>query len=110
MAAKFVISRRINGDYQFNLKAGNGQVILTSQGYAGRSGCENGIDAVRENSLIDQRFQRLDSTNGKLYFNLLAGNFQIIGVSQMYANDASRNAGIESVKHNAPIASLVDET
>ncbi|MCH5687292.1 YegP family protein [Niabella sp. W65] len=44
---KFVISKRTNGEFQFNLKAGNGQVILTSEGYANKSGCENGIESVK---------------------------------------------------------------
>jgi uncharacterized protein YegP (UPF0339 family) len=41
---KFIISKRTNGEFQFNLKAGNGQVILTSQGYSTKSSCENGIN------------------------------------------------------------------
>lgn len=110
MAAKFVISRRVNGDFQFVLKAGNGQIVLVSQGYAGRSGCENGIDAVRENAPRDERFVFNTAQNGKLYFNLLAANFQVVGVSQMYSNEASRAAGMQSVKNNAAIATVVDES
>ena len=50
MAGKFVISKRSNGDFQFNLKAGNGQVILASQGYADKAGCKNGIESVKKNA------------------------------------------------------------
>lgn len=95
---KFEINKRTNGDYQFNLKVGNGQVILISQGYSSKTGCENGIDSVRINSKIDERFERKTSTNGKLYFNLKAQNGQIIGTSEMYESTASRNNGVESVK------------
>ncbi|MDK2773291.1 MAG: YegP family protein [Flavobacterium sp.] len=105
---KFEITKRTNGDYQFNLKAGNGQVILTSQGYSSKAGCENGIDSVRTNSQIDERFERNTSTNGKPYFNLKASNGQIIGTSEMYESTASRDNGIESVKNNAPSAEIVD--
>lgn len=105
---KFEITKRTNGDYQFNLKAGNGQVILTSQGYSSKAGCENGIDSVRTNSKIDERFERKTSTNGKPYFNLKASNGQIIGTSEMYESTASRDNGIESVKNNAPSAEVVD--
>jgi len=47
---KFVVSVRKNGEYQFNLKAGNGQVILSSEGYEGESGRENGIESVKKNA------------------------------------------------------------
>lgn len=110
MAGKFVIGKRGNGDFQFNLKAGNGQVILTSQGYADKSGCRNGIDSVRKNSADDARYERKISSNQKFFFNLLAGNGQVIGTSEMYESEASRDNGIASVKSNAPDAQVVDET
>ncbi|MBT2619669.1 MULTISPECIES: YegP family protein [Chryseobacterium] len=107
---KFIISKRTNGDYQFNLKASNGQVILTSQGYSSKSGCENGIESVRVNSKDDSKFERKASSNGKSYFNLKAGNGQIVGTSQMYESESGMEKGIESVKANAPIASVEEET
>ncbi|MES2812104.1 MAG: YegP family protein [Bacteroidota bacterium] len=107
---KFVISKRTNGEFQFNLKAGNGQVILTSEGYAAKSGCENGIESVKKNSQDDSKFDRKTASNGKFYFNLLAGNGQIIGSSQMYEAEAGRDNGIDSVKENAPTATTEDET
>ncbi len=106
---KFVVSQRKNGDYQFNLKAGNGQVILTSQGYASKAGCLNGIESVMKNSKDDARFDRKESTNGKPYFNLTATNGQIIGNSEMYESVAARENGIDSVKRNAPDAEIVEE-
>ena len=105
---KFVITKRTNGEFQFNLKAGNGQVILTSQGYAAKAGCENGIESVRKNSTDDGRFDRKTSTNGKDFFNLTATNGQIIGSSEMYESTAARENGIESVKKNAPEATVED--
>ncbi|MBS0199535.1 MAG: YegP family protein [Proteobacteria bacterium] len=110
MAGKFVISKRSNGDFQFNLKAGNGQVILASQGYADKAGAKNGIESVRKNSADDGKFERKTSSNGKPFFNLLAGNGQVIGSSEMYESEASRENGIESVKKNAPDATVTDET
>lgn len=105
---KFVVSLRKNGEYQFVLKAGNGQVILASQGYEAKSSCLNGIESVRKNSLEDKRFDRKVSTNGKPFFNLTATNGQIIGTSEMYESEAACENGIESVKKNAPDA-IVDE-
>lgn len=107
---KFVISTRKNGEFQFNLKAGNGQVILSSEGYSAMAGCTNGVESVRKNSQDDNRFERKTSTNGKFYFNLKATNGQVIGTSQMYESEASMENGIASVKNNAPEAAVETET
>ena len=107
---KFVITLRKDGEYQFNLKAGNGQVILSSQGYAGKPTCLNGIESVRKNSQDDSKFERKESSSGKPYFNLKATNGQVIGNSEMYESVAACENGIESVKKNAPDATVEDQT
>jgi uncharacterized protein YegP (UPF0339 family) len=107
---KFVITKRTNGEFQFNLKAGNGQSILGSEGYKTKASCENGIESVKTNSKDDSKFDRKTSSNGKPYFNLKATNGQIIGSSEMYESEASRDNGIESVKSNAPEATIEDQT
>lgn len=108
--AKFVITTRKNGEFQFNLKAGNGQVILASEGYTTKASCVNGIESVRKNAQDDSRFDRKTAANGKAYFNLKAANGQIIGSSEMYETEAARDNGIASVKTNAAVASVDDET
>jgi len=108
---KFEIFQSENNDkYYFRLKAKNGQVILSSQGYSNKAGCKNGIDSVRKNAQSDESFEVKEAKNGKLHFNLLAGNKQIIGSSQMYASKSGLNNGIESVKTNAPEAEIEDLT
>ncbi|PIF29931.1 hypothetical protein CLU81_0316 [Flavobacterium sp. 9] len=107
---KFVITKRTNGEFQFNLKAGNGQTILTSEGYTTKAACLNGIESVKTNSADDNKFDRKESSNGKPYFNLKATNGQIIGASEMYESTAARENGIESVKTNAPEATTDDQT
>ncbi|MES2799717.1 MAG: YegP family protein [Bacteroidota bacterium] len=102
----FIVFKRKNGDFQFDLKAGNGQIILTSEGYTTKSACENGIESVKRNSQDDNRFDRKVSANGKPYFNLTATNGQIIGTSELYESEASREKGIESVKKNVEITVL----
>lgn len=99
-----------NDKFYFNLKAKNGQIILSSQGYANKSGAKNGIESVRKNSQNDDHFERKEAANGKLHFNLLAGNKQIVGSSQMYASKSGMENGIESVKTNAPEAEVADLT
>jgi uncharacterized protein YegP (UPF0339 family) len=105
---KFVISKRTNDEYQFNLKAQNGEIILTSQGYSTKASCENGIESVRTNAVDGSNFDRNKSTNNKDYFNLKAGNHQIIGTSEMYENTSGMETGIASVMKNAPLATIED--
>lgn len=105
---KFVITKRTNGEFQFNLKTGNGQTILTSEGYTTKAACLNGVESVKTNSQDDNRFDRRESSNGRPYFNLRASNGQIIGSSEMYESVSARENGIESVKKNAP-DSIIDE-
>jgi len=105
---KFEITTRKNGEFQFNLKASNGQIILSSEGYSSKGACQNGIESVKKNSQDDSKFDRKTSSNGKPYFNLKATNGQVIGNSEMYESEASRENGIESVKKNAPDAETSD--
>lgn len=106
---KFVITKRSNGEFQFNLKADNGQVILTSEGYANKAACQNGIESVRKNAVNDKQFELKTSSNNKFYFNLKAANGQVIGSSEMYESKAAAENGIASVSKNAPSASIADE-
>ncbi len=97
-----------NKKFYFRLKARNGQVILSSQGYADKSGAKKGVESVKKNCSDDDCFERKEAANGKFHFNLLATNKQIIGSSQMYASKATMENGIKSVKNVAPQADLVD--
>ncbi|GAB3641951.1 YegP family protein [Spirosoma arcticum] len=106
---KFVISTRKNGEFQFNLKAGNGQVILTSEGYSSQSGCTNGVESVKKNAPDDARYERTTTNAGKFRFNLKAANGQVIGSSETYESESGRENGIESVKKNAPDAEVEAE-
>ena len=106
---KFVIKTGSNSQYYFSLKADNGQKILASEGFTTKASCQNGIDSVKANAKADSNYDRRNSTNGKYYFNLKASNGQIIGTSEMYESSSGRDNGIESVKSNAPGASVVEE-
>ncbi|MBR9922848.1 MAG: YegP family protein [Bacteroidetes bacterium] len=99
-----------NDKFYFNLKAKNGQVILSSQGYAQKSGAKNGIESVRTNCGDDDLYEIKEASNGKVFFNLLAKNKQVIGSSQMYASKSGMQNGIESVKTNAPKAEIDDQS
>lgn len=107
---KFILSKRSNGEFQFNLNAGNGQTILSSEGYSSKAACENGIESVRKNSPDESKYDRKTSANGKFYFTLKATNGQIIGTSQMYESVSNRDNGIASVKSNAQDATMEDQS
>merc|ERR1712046_150117 len=100
-----------NHKYYFRLNAGNGEIILQSEGYKAKAGCENGIKSVRKNSVKPEHFDKRESKSGDPYFVLKAGNGEIIGTSEMYEGGAAgRDNGIESVGKNAPDAKFVDLT
>jgi len=107
---KFVINKDKADQYRFNLKAGNGEIILSSQGYIAKSSCENGSESVRTHSQDDNMFKRNTASDGSPYFNLKASNGQVIGTSEMYSGNSAMETGIASVKANAPDASIEDNS
>jgi uncharacterized protein YegP (UPF0339 family) len=108
MASKFEIKKGTSGQYRFNLKAGNGEIILTSEQYQSKQGAENGIESVKTNAPIDARYERKTATNGQPYFVLKAVNGEPIGRSETYSSTSAMEGGIESVKKNAPNADTED--
>ena len=102
MAGKFEIKKAKDGQFYFCLKAGNGEIILTSEMYRAQASAVAGIESVQKNAALDERFDRRTSTSGKPYFALRASNGQDIGRSELYESATSRDGGIESVKRNAP--------
>ena len=110
MAAYFELSKSKDEQYRFVLKAGNGEIILTSELYKTRASAENGIASVQTNSPLAERYEKKTAANGKEHFNLKAANHQIIGTSQLYASAASRDGGIESVQKNGPVTTVKDLT
>jgi uncharacterized protein YegP (UPF0339 family) len=103
---EFQVSSGKDDKFYFNLTAGNGQVILSSQGYKGKEGCVNGIASVKKNSSSKKHFERKDSKGGQYYFVLKAANSKVIGKSQMYKSNESSENGIQSIKTNAKKAKV----
>ncbi len=108
MAGKFEIKAGKNGKFRFNLKASNGQIILSSEAYDSRKGAEGGIASVKKNAGNDGRFERKTAKDGSFYFTLKAANGEPIGKSEMYKTKRSMENGIASVGKNAPEAPVVD--
>jgi uncharacterized protein YegP (UPF0339 family) len=81
MAGKFVVSKTKSGKFMFNLKAGNGEIILTSEEYAAKASALNGVESVKKNAADDGRYERKEQKNGQPFFVLKAGNGEPIGKS-----------------------------
>jgi uncharacterized protein len=97
---KFQVFKSKSGKFYFRLRAGNGQKILGSEGYNSVAGCKSGIKSVGANGRNKKQYKILKSKSGKVYFNLLAGNKEIIGTSQMYASRDTLRKGLKSVMKN----------
>lgn len=120
---KFVIRKTATGT-KFDLKAGNGEVIATSEVYSSDDACRNGIASVKKNAPVagveDQtvenyekvkhpKFEVYNDKAGEFRFRLKAPNGEIIAVGEGYKAKAGCLNGIESVKKNAPDAEIVEE-
>jgi uncharacterized protein len=106
---KFVISKTRGGENYFNLKATNGQIILTGTMHSSMAECTNAIESVRENCSDDNRYERKVSSNNKHFFNLTTSGGKVLGKSEMYESVAGMENGIASVKKNGASTRLVED-
>jgi len=110
MAAHYELKQTSNGQFMFNLKAANGEIILTSELYKTKDSALNGIESVKKNSPDDAQYERKVTVSSQPFFVLKAKNHEIIGKSETYSSEGARDKGIDSVKKNGPIATLNDIT
>jgi hypothetical protein len=110
MAGKFELKKSGAGQFYFNLKAANGEVILTSEQYVAKASAQNGIESVKKNAPDNGRYERKTAANDKHFFVLKGGNGEVIGKSGMYANADNMEKGIDSVKAHAPAGTIDDQT
>jgi uncharacterized protein len=93
-------------EFRFRLKADNGQIILSSEGYTTKASCLNGIDSVKKNAADEKRINKTKTPTNMFRFSVTAANNQIIGTSQNYKSESGCNNGIESVRKNASKADI----
>ncbi|NKI35626.1 YegP family protein [Wenzhouxiangella sp. XN79A] len=110
MAGKFEIYKDKAGEYRFRLKAGNGQNILGSEGYAKKASCMNGVESVKKNAQNEARFECHKTPTGKWTFKLKATNGQVIGTSQTYSSESGCKNGMKSVATQSANATVDDQT
>ena len=107
---KYVIKKSTNGQFYWVLNAVNGEPILkSSETYVSKQGCQTSI-ASSKVTVADGNFKRLISLNRQYYFNQVAGNGLILGISEMYNTSAACENGIAAVKRDAPKANVEDTT
>lgn len=118
---KFVVYTNDHG-VRFNLKASNGEIVATSEIYASRQRCLDGIDSVRRNALVPvedltledaeplrhPKYELYQDKAGAYRFRLKARNGEIIAASEGYTTKQNCLGGIESIGKNAPTAEIVD--
>ena len=108
MKGYYELKKTGEGKFHFTLNAGNHEPILSSQLYAEKDNAEKGIESTRVNGPHESRYERKLSAKGEPYFLLKAPNGQIIGVSEMYGSEATRDNGIHSVMANSTTTTVKD--
>lgn len=104
----YEIKKTKSGAFMWNLKAGNGEVVLSSQQYKTKASAKKGIASVMKNSSHADRFEKKTAKNKKPFFVLKALNGQQVGKSQFYETERSRDNGIKSVAKNGPKGKVKD--
>jgi uncharacterized protein len=110
MAGKFELYEDKGGEFRFRLKAGNGEIVGASEGYKAKASALNGIESVKKNAAVAERFSVSEGKNGKWYFNLKAGNHEVILSSQGYSSKSAAEDGTGAVQRAAADASVDDQT
>lgn len=107
MKSKFEL-KKIANQFIFNLKVGN-TIILTSESFKLKAKALNTIDSVKKNSVIKDRFERKETSNGQFFFVLKAGNGEIIAKSETYSSSKAMENAIYSVMEHTGMAEILDE-
>jgi len=102
-----VFKSTANNEFYYRLRAANGEIILSGEGYTTKQSCLNGIASVKINAPSDSNYVRKDNPSNYT-FNLKAANGEIIGRSENYTSSAARENGIAAVKKDAPSAPIED--
>lgn len=121
--SRFVI-KKVKTGIKFDLYAGNGQDIVSSEVYSARGAVLRGIESVRKNAatapLLDltdpepgavpnPKFELYRDKAGQYRFRLRSRNGKIIAVSDSYSTKAAASSGLDSVRKNAADAALEEK-
>ena len=109
MAAQYQMRVAANGQFYFNLTAENNKIVLTSEMYSAKSSAHDGIESVRANGPVEERYERRKSVDGQDYFVLKSANGEMIGQSEMYRSTAALENGLQAVMRVAEAAVVNDQ-
>ena len=107
--ATFELKRNEQYQFHFVLMNQDDKSILRSEQYTSKASAQNGIESVRKNADVNERYELKENISGKFYFNLKAVNGLIIGSSSMYASAQLRDDAVEENKKNAKMAGVVED-
>jgi hypothetical protein len=107
---EYILKAASDGKFMWNLRAGNHEVILTSETYSSKQAAIDGIAAARSVAALADRYHRAVSSNGKDYFTLVAANGKTLGRSELYESKGGMENGIKSCQTNGPASPTVDKT
>ena len=97
-----------DGQHYFQLVAANGERVLRSEGYVSLSNAKKGIASVRNNARTPDGFEILESDGGDAYFNVVAGNGQVVATSETYASASNATRAVDTTIRI--VATAIDAT
>ena len=106
MPEVFEVYKDAREEHRFRLKAPNGQIIATGEGYSTKASCLNGINSVKENCINPERWETYQDSSEEWRFRLKAANGQIIATGEGYSTEAALKNGVESIQKYALSADI----
>jgi len=106
---KFVIKTGKHHQFFFDLKADNGEVIITSDAFHTKAACNSGIEALKAVVRDDNKFERMKAATEHYYFIIKGANGKQIAKSVLFPTPAERNAAIKSIEAEAHDAVVAEE-
>ena len=107
---KFVISKNTNGEFKYEFLDQFEQLIFGKSGYKNKAMCLKVIESIKRNAQEDSKFFRKRTADNKCYYNLKSSNGQILGISEIYTDKATREDIIQLVKSTSAGAAIQDYT
>ena len=88
----------LDGQFYFNVFAGNGEQVLRSEGYTTLAAAKKGVESVKSNGVDSDNYDVLKAVDGSSYYNLVAQNGEIIGTSEMYVAKSNADRGLKATR------------
>ena len=90
-----------NGNWYFRCKYDEDKQILRSEGYSSKSGCKNGIEAVKKYGFDHRNFKHKETKDGRPFFNLQSPNGEIIATSVFFQEESDMKNMIAAIRRDA---------